>query len=137
MNEIIIVPKEIDNAVSYEGIDFSNCTFIDIYLDGISIEEIEDFDSGVVYWEQLQKSCEQEGQYLLFTCYCGNPEDAGWDYITVKHNENEIMWSFERDTELQFVFNKSEYIKQVESCKNLLNLSRYPLAVPISGLPNY
>lgn len=137
MNDIIIVPKEIQKAISYEGIEFSNCTFIDIFIDGVSIEESEDFESGVVCWDQLQGSSLQEGKYLLFTCYCGIPDDAGWGYIFVEHSTEHIVWHFDRITEIKYRFNKLDYIEQIASCKKLLNLDPFPLAVPTSSEPSY
>jgi len=95
MNDIIVVPKEIDDVVVYEGIEFRDCTFIDIY------------------------------------------DDAGWDYINVEHDGSKVVWCFDRDQDSRFEFSKAEYIKQVASCESLLNLSRYPLAMPISGQPMY
>ncbi len=135
MNKFEIVPKEIDGSVTHEGIQFSACTFIDIYIDGISIEEIEAFESGVAYWPELERSLQGTGNYLLFTCFCGNPDDAGWDYVRVEFTDSAVIWCFERELESRYEFSKVEYIDQIESCRSMLRFTHYPLAIPDSLMP--
>ncbi|MDG9667790.1 hypothetical protein ONV78_08610 [Hahella sp. CR1] len=135
MNELVIVPKEIDGVVIHEGIKFSECTFIEIYIDGISVEEIEAFESGAVYWAELERSLQGTGEYLLFTCFCGNPGDAGWDYVKVVATDDTVSWCFERDIESKYEFSKEDYIGQIISCRSMLNLDNYPLAISASVLP--
>lgn len=137
MNDIAIFPREIIKPVRYEGIQFSSCTFIEILIDGVSITEIGDFESGVVVWEQLKESTRAPGEYLLFTCYCGIPEDAGWDYIYVEHISDKIVWELDRAGHRRFEFDMVELKEQIKSCEVQLNLKQYPLAVPVSVPPHY
>lgn len=137
MKDITIFPKTIENMVEYEGITFSKCTFIEILIDGESIEDLANFESGVVYREQLKQSASGSGEYLLFTCYCGIPEDAGWDYIKVTHTDSTVKWEIDCDAFEEIIFSKSEYVKQIANCESLFELDKYPLAMPISGLPHY
>ncbi len=126
MLDIVIVPKEVKSPVEFEGIKFSKCTFVDILIDGTSIEDIADVESGVIFWPELKKSCEPEGKYLLFTCYCSIPDDAGWDYIFVEHKGDNIIWHLNRDNEKSYSFNRASYIEQVTSCEKLMNLETIP-----------
>ncbi|WNO09146.1 hypothetical protein [Teredinibacter sp. KSP-S5-2] len=135
--DIAIFPKEVVGTVMHEGIEFSSCTFIEIFLDGASFCEIEDFEGGVVVWDELKKSAVDSGKYLIFTCYCGIPEDGGWDFINVTHLDNEIIWEFDRVSCRKIVFNKADYISQINDCGALLRLESYPLAMPVSRIPYY
>lgn len=138
MQTITIFPTEVKDTIEHEGISFSNCTFIEIYVDGVPFEKLEEFeDGGVVYWDELKKSTEGSGKYLIFTCYCGIPDDAGWDYINVEHKESKISWRFERNIDAKFIFSKIEYINEIKSCEETFDLEKYPLAINISGYPEY
>ncbi len=135
MNTILIIPKKIIEPIEYEGIKFSKCTFIDIWLDDEPIDKIDNFEDSTVFWEELKKSTLCSGNYLIFTCYCGVAEDAGWDPISVEHTDDKVIWQFSRETDAKYEFDKIEYLEQVQSCENTLDLISYPLAVPIAVWP--
>ncbi len=128
MNLISIYPKEID-SLEKDGLEFYNNTFIEVIIDGYPLKDTEAFEDGEVFWPELKRSIEGSGKYLIFTCICGVAEDAGWEEINVIHKENMIIWEFDRNSSFQFRFNKEDYIKEVNLCESLLNLSDFPLGV--------
>ena len=134
MNEIAIYPKEIENLEA-EGIVFKNSTFIGMMIDGELIDEIKAFEDGTVYWPELKRSLEGTGKYLIFTCICGVAEDAGWEEINVIHSNSEVAWKFERDGEHKFIFDKADYLYQIQQCEKILNLKEFPLAVENATFP--
>jgi len=136
MNDIAIFPEEIDYFEA-EGIKFCKNTFINILIDGTSINEMKEFEDGTVYWPELKKSTEKNGNYLIFTCVCGIAEDAGWEEINVVHSEKMVTWIFERNGENRYQFDKDDYLNKIQRCEKLLNLSEFPLAVENATFPNY
>jgi hypothetical protein len=68
----------------YEGIIYSNCAFVKLIVDGIDlIKETED-RKGVVVWNELKKTKDYSGDYLILTCVCGIADDAGFNLVTVR-----------------------------------------------------
>ncbi len=128
MNLISIYPKEVD-YLHKDGIEFHINTFIEVMIDGELIKDTKAFEDGEIFWPELKRSIEKSGNYLIFTCICGVAEDAGWEEINVIHKDNTIIWEFERNSDFQFRFDKEDYIKEVNLCESLLNLSAYPLGV--------
>ena len=135
MNQIIIYPNEVKNIV-LEGINFPSNTFIEFIIDGEPFHELEAFEDGTVYWPELLASAKREGDFLLFTCVCGVAQDAGWELIKVSHTSSEIIWEFVRNGDQYFVFEKQSYIKQIEHCAKLLNLTEFPLAIEHAAFPD-
>ncbi len=128
MNSIIINPKEVE-YLEEEGISFSNKTFIEILIDKFHYNKFDAFQDGVVYFPELKRSTEKTGKYLIFTSICGIADDAGWDRINVDHSGKEIFWEIERNGYHKFIFDRIEYIEQVNKCEKQLKLSEFPFAI--------
>jgi hypothetical protein len=133
MTVLKIVPRVVESA-EHEGIKFSCCTFIDIYIDDEPLNMNSSFE-GVVYWPELRKSAEGSGAFLLFTCYCGIAEDGGWEPVEVKHDATSVSWLFERNGSREYRFSRSDYLFAVTRCETDLDLERYPLAVFAAAWP--
>jgi hypothetical protein len=134
MNSIKITPRKVEGQIEHEGIEFSHCTFIDIYVDGVRLDLTDSFE-GVAYWPELRKSADGSGTYLVFTCYCGVADDAGWEPIVVKHKDQCVTWSFKRNGPRKYLFGASEYISAISQCEKALELNQYPLAVESAVWP--
>jgi hypothetical protein len=128
MNTIAATARQVSEKLEIQGIEFDSCTFIDISVDGVRIDTEINFD-GTIYWPELLRSIEGPGSYLLFTCFCGISDDAGWDPITVLHENGTVVWSFERNGMRRFVFPIADYALAIRECEKTLDLNRFPLAV--------
>lgn len=89
------------------------------------LKSSEDLDGSIVFFEDLYKSCIEEGSYLIFTCECGIADCAGWELVEVAHCTETISWTFTHEKLYKFTFNKKLYLKEVERFKLLLD-SKYP-----------
>lgn len=93
----------------YENIIYSNCAFIKLIVDGIDlIRETED-RKGVIVWDELKKTHDNSGDFLILTCVCGIADDAGFNLITVDRNDGMIRWTFNDDTDIVWEFDKTNY----------------------------
>lgn len=137
MNKIGINPREITDTVIYESILFSEETFIDLTIDGVAIENISNLAGGTIFWPELKRSIIGSGEYLIFTCYCGIADDAGWNLIAVEHNRSTVSWTIKRHKVEHYVFPKSSYVEGILECERRLNLGKYPLAVESAFFPEY
>ncbi len=66
---------------------------------------------------------------LLFTCYCGVADDAGWETIRVLHSKDKVSRTFRRDGLRKFFFARCAYILAIQECGSRINLADLPLAV--------
>lgn len=48
-----------------------------------------------VVFNELVKSKNDTGNYLIFTCKCGVADCGGWNEIFVEHELNKIKWNFD------------------------------------------
>lgn len=103
-----------------DGIQFSSCVFIKLEIDHRNLLEQDGFAGSVVYFQELEKSMQASGEFFIFTCACGIPEDAGWDRIHVKHEGKIVHWSFKREEPFHFAFDRNQYIAAIENCANKL-----------------
>gem|GEM_PF-217176 len=92
----------------YEGIIYSDCAFVKLIVDGIdSIKETED-RKGVVVWDELKKTKDNSGDYLILTCVCGIADDARFDLVTVDRGEKTVKWTFNDDSYIVWEFDKAD-----------------------------
>lgn len=111
-----------------EGIKFSNCSYIKLFIDDIDIRTFDDFDDVLIVFSELEKSTRTDGKFLVFTCACGIADDGGWNYIDVVHTSNFIVWSFSREQEYYYKFDKQEFLGEFVNLKlKIQNLKEYPL----------
>ena len=85
-------------------------------IDGEDIEELDGFEDALVVFEELRKSTESSGKYLIFTCACGVAEDGGWEGVDVSIDGDNVKWEFEvGDKFYRYIFDKNEYLAEVQS----------------------
>jgi len=106
--DIVNKNKEFNLRIKVDNIDF--------------LSEI-DVDN-VLFFEELIKSSESSGKYLLFTCSCGVADCSGWDYIKIMHNSENIIWDFEHENLFHFEFNKEEYNSEINRIKKELKAKK-------------
>jgi len=105
-----------DSELFKHGIHFKNSVFIKLLIDGEDIEQQSGFEDALVVFDELVKSMEASGKYLIFTCACGVAEDGGWEGVDVTINENDVKWEFEvGDKVYKYTFDKNEYLSEVQS----------------------
>lgn len=125
----------IKDPIERDGISFSQCNFLTIEINGVAHDMIAEFKDGAVYWEELRKSAKESGKYLIFTCFCGIPDDAGFDYIRVEHEGKNVIWSSNRSSQTTFVFSKQRYLNQILGCEEKLEKGIFPVAITSSEYP--
>jgi hypothetical protein len=78
-------------------------------VDGVDlIKETED-RKGVIVWEELKKTQDNSGDFLILTCVCGIADDAGFNLVRVERGEKKIKWTFNDDTDIVLEFDKADY----------------------------
>jgi hypothetical protein len=97
------------DTFEYENIIYSKCAFIKLIVDGVDlIKETED-RKGIIVWDELKKTRDNSGDFLILTCVCGIADDAGFKLVTVDRGEKEIKWTFNDDTDIVWKFDKADY----------------------------
>jgi len=106
--------KEIDD------IQFSSCAFVQIEIDGLNLLDQKVFSGTLLNFNEVRRSLQSSGKYLIFTCACGIADDAGWTEIDVIHQQDLVYWEFEYDSDFRFVFNAQQYREAIETCENAI-----------------
>ncbi|WNG39965.1 hypothetical protein F0U61_44505 [Archangium violaceum] len=110
------------------GSVFKGVSFVKVVIDGQELEEMDAFRDSLVYFDELARSAESSGRYLIFTCTCGIAEDGGWEGVNVDVTESTVSWELEVGAErLRFTFDHREYVSEIESVKAALGSSPLPL----------
>lgn len=139
MENIILYVEEYegDKKLVKDGISFKNSQIIKILIDGYEIDNNNCFEDSLIYFDELEKSFEQSGNYLIFTCACGIADDGGWEGVLVKVLDSKITWTIEvGDSILNFSFDKEQYISEILSVRkhlesnNLLTLEPCSVTFP-------
>ena len=125
MNSISLKFAKADFTMA--DIDFKNMTVLEIEIDGTNTRKIDKHCESLAYFDEIVKSNERTGKYLIFTDCTGIADNGGWNYINVIHKEKSITWSYSRDdVRFNFVFPKSSYNEQIqillEKRQDILNL---------------
>lgn len=118
---------ESDKCIIFEDILFSNCAFIQLFVDSKEFMAITD-RLALVVWKELKKSSLNSGNFLLLTCCCGIADDGGFDFVNVTHTDKIIEWKFTDDSNIIWKFDKSSYITQIDKLQNEIEFLRVPLA---------
>jgi hypothetical protein len=124
-----------DEKISIEGIIFSGICYITISVDGKALLDNDLFYGSFVYWDELKKTKENSGKYLIFTSVSGIADDAGWDYVNVKHGASDIHWTFSiNDQIITYKFDRDAYFKEITKLETKVenmncNLKLEPLNV--------
>jgi hypothetical protein len=129
MNLIKFELVELDGVetVEYENIIYSNCAFIKLHVDGIDlIKETED-RKGVVVWDELNKSKNNSGDFLIITCMCGVADDGGFKFVTIDRDENFVKWTFNDDTKINWTFDKAQFDQELLQLETKLQNLKLPL----------
>lgn len=93
----------------YENIIYSKCAFIKLIVDGVDLIMETETRKGVIVWDELKKTLDNSGEFLILTCVCGIADDAGFNLVTVDRGEKEIKWTFNDDTDIVWRFDKTDY----------------------------
>jgi hypothetical protein len=112
--------------MEYENIMYSNCAFIRLVIDGVNLITTTKDRKGVIVWDEIKKTLNQSGEYLILTCVCGIADDAGFDLVNVERNENTVSWKFNDESNWFWEFPKADYdheIKRLEKEINELDIS--------------
>ena len=130
MNTLILYLEQItgDHSISKEGIHFHNVALVKMIIDGDDINELFDFKDSLIVCSELEESKENSGNYLIFTCACGNAEDGGFDGVQVTLNETTVEWKIADGLRtLEYQFLRSEYDIEINSLKIMLQENSLPV----------
>jgi hypothetical protein len=108
------------NSIELDGIKFTDCVFVRPIINGNDLLKSKEMLGSVLWFVDLERSAITSGKYLIFTCVCGIAEDAGWDYVDVKHSGEVINWTFIYDKQYKFSFPKEQYMMEIDKIKNKL-----------------
>ena len=105
---------EADQVVEYDSIEFSSCCLVRVKIDNEYLHHQNKFEDVVLVLAEVEKSCQQNGDYLIMVCACGIADDGGWDKIKVSHTDKLINWNFFREEKFTFSFEKGQYISSLK-----------------------
>lgn len=102
------------DQMEYESIIYSNCAFIRLVVDGINLITTPEDRKGVIVWQEIKKTLNDSGQYLILTCVCGIADDAGFDLVNVVRKENSVSWEFNDESNWSWEFSKEDYDQEIK-----------------------
>lgn len=74
-------------------------------------EPIADFEACAIDLQQYQRSLENDGEFFIITCWCGDPSCANIEHgISVQHTADRILWQATIDGQPRtFEFDREAY----------------------------
>ena len=106
-----------------DGIVMSNCILVDLFINEVSVLGDEFYEDGLVVFDELRKSVETSGDFLIFTCACGVADDGGWEMTNVQHEKAAVKWTVARgDEEKKYVFESASYVEQIRTMAKEIEL---------------
>lgn len=109
------------DRMEYESIIYSNCAFIRLVIDGVNLITSTEDRKGVIVWEEIRKTVNDSGQYLILTCVCGIADDAGFDLVEVERKENSVSWKFNDESNWNWEFPIDEYDEEINRVGKEIN----------------
>ncbi len=120
MNKLKLKLKLIDNLIQIDAIDFSNIAYLECVIDEKNLIN-EHFPETFLYFDELKKSTECSGFFLIFTGVSGIADEAGWRKVNICHGKSIISWGFNFDDVFySFNFEKNNYISEIMIVENLI-----------------
>jgi hypothetical protein len=112
-----------DASVEIDGLKLSGVMYLLAYVDGQNIIEGDSaFYGSFIVWDELKKSSLCSGDYLIFTSVSGVADDAGWDYVQVRHDVATVSWRFYINEDMrQWTFSRASYMAQIEALSRRLD----------------
>ena len=107
--------------VEYENITYSNCAFIRLIVDGNNLITQTKDRKGIIVWDELKKTTNESGRFLILTCLCGIADDAGFDLVDVERKENSVLWRFNDESNWNWEFPKDEYDQEISRLEKEVN----------------
>lgn len=115
------------NVVLIDGIPFEGAAFVRGTEKSLLRAFMEETESLLVP-EELERSLQGDGDYLILTDASGIADDGGWKGITVRRTRKEVFWSLrQRDGILTFTFAKDRYHSEIENV--MAELQRLPVGI--------
>jgi hypothetical protein len=112
-----------EEGVVIDSIKFINTIYFSVYVDRSDLLQLNEFEGSLFVWAEFVKSAEDTGEFLLFTGANGIADAYGWQFVDVTHKEGNIEWFYnDGDRSFNFVFNKSQYLKEIENVIEMVNL---------------
>lgn len=90
-----------------------NKNTVDIKLE---VNYVKIYPDLVINLFSLAKSCQNSGEFYIFTCVCGEPKCANiYKGVSVTQQPNKIVWNLEIDSiEHQFIFDPIIYQRNID-----------------------
>ncbi len=78
----------------------------------IDDKPIADFGELAIDLHQFQRSSENDGEFFILTCWCGDPSCANIEHgIQVHHDSNNVQWRAKfGDDSQSYIFEKQAYL---------------------------
>jgi len=74
-------------------------------------------DDTVMVFDELIKSTNDSGKYLLFGCSLGIPDCSAWSRVDVEKTDDTVNWQFEKGRQYYFIFEKGNYVRAINDLK--------------------
>jgi hypothetical protein len=107
------------------SIGFEKAMFVRIIIDGIDILSEDKYADMAIVAEELRKSAESDGEFLIFTSICGVADDVGMNMVKVEHGDGAISWDFDiNDVTQNYCFDKIAYLKSISELMDSIEKKR-------------
>jgi hypothetical protein len=130
MNTLILYLEQLtgEHTISKDGIHFHDVAIVKMMIDGSDFDEFSPFKDSLVFFDELEKSKESSGNYLIFTCACGIAEDGGWEGVQVTLQDSTVNWKIDvGEGIIEYTFARSEYDIEIKSVKDMLQKNSFPV----------
>lgn len=130
MNGITMYVEEYrdERTLVKDAIEFRDSLFVKILIDGEDVESQKGFGDAVIYYDELARSINGSGRYLIFTCACGIAEDGGWGGVDVTYENGLVTWEFEVGERVYvYTFDERDYISEIESLAPIIESTELTL----------
>ena len=104
-------------TLTLDAIDFENAAFIK-FETGSQLDVFMLENDAVIVGDELVKSLQGSGRFLIFTNPSGIADDGGWTGVDVQFKDSTVRWSLDVDEHRYlFCFDESRYRSAIEKLR--------------------
>ncbi|MDQ1835627.1 MULTISPECIES: hypothetical protein [Massilia] len=101
-----------------DRINFSQTAFVVPAVDS-DIDALLKSSEGLIVAEELIRSLDGSGRYLIFTSASGIADESGWEGVEVSYLNEQVSWLLEyNDTEYRWFFSIDSYRSEIEKIRD-------------------
>lgn len=112
-----------------DRINFSQAAFI-VPAANSDIDALLKISEGLIVADELIRSLDGAGRYLIFTSASGIAGESGWEGVELSYLNEQVSWLLEyNDTQYRWFFQIDNYRSEIEKIKN--DISNIPQEVKL------